>query len=662
MFLPESPDTNRLGIFFFYDRDGVVDDYVPVLVQGLMPHFSDLTIVVNGKLNADGERKLRQFTDKIIIRENKGYDAWAYKAALDSYGWQELERFDEIVLFNATIMGPVYPFAEMFSAMGERDLDFWGITKFHRVPKDPFRRSPYPYLPEHIQSHFHAYRRSLVSSSAFQDYWNNLPPIKSYYDSVGLHESLFTKRFADEGFKWDVYVNTDDMEGFSYGPIIAAAKTLIAEKRCPIFKRRSFFRDYADVMSQSVGYETRDLYEYLRNHTDYDTDLIWQNALRSMNIAELSKNLHLEYVLPQDRSGPIPSDKKIALVMHLYYMDLLDQTLSYMSAMPEGCDMILTVGSEKNAELVRERTQGMPYKIDVRVIQNRGRDVSALLVGAGKDLYQYDYVCFGHDKKVTQIEPQSVGDGFRYKCFENILASKEYVSNVIGLFEENPRLGIAMPSPPNHANYFPNYTFTWGPNYLGTKDFLEDTLGVTVPISPDIEAIAPLGTMFWFRPQALNGLLDRKWEYEDFPPEPNKIDGTILHYIERSYCYVAQANGFYPAYIYTDRFASIELTNLAFDLRQLTRAISDPWMRKNLEETRAAVTNGKRFRITLLRVIKNLVKRTPVIGPILVKRRAKRLNRPLPTPEEEIAWKPGATARAEAERKEAQKSEADAIS
>ena len=159
MILTSDTPINRLGIFFFYDAQGVVDDYVLKLLDGFMPHFSDLTIVCNGKLNDAGREKLLRYTSKLIVRENRGFDVWAYKTALDSYGWHKLEQFDEIVLFNATIMGPVYPFSEMFDAMNKRDLDFWGITKFHRVEHDPFGRSPYPYLPEHIQSHFHAYRK-----------------------------------------------------------------------------------------------------------------------------------------------------------------------------------------------------------------------------------------------------------------------------------------------------------------------------------------------------------------------------------------------------------------------------------------------------------------------------------------------------------------------
>ncbi|WEV72337.1 rhamnan synthesis F family protein [Bifidobacterium sp. ESL0790] len=622
MILSES-SVNRLGIFFFYDKEGVVDDYVSTLLEGFKPFFSEMTIVVNGKLTSEGRAKLLHFTDedKLIVRENKGFDAWAYKTALDSYGWEKLARFDEICLFNATIMGPVYPFSEMFEAMDQRDLDFWGITKFHRVPNDPFDRSPYGYLPEHIQSHFHAYRQSLVKSEEFQKYWDNLPEIKNYYDSVGLHESLFTKRFADKGFKWDVYVNTDSLEGFTYGPITFAAKQLVEEKRCPIFKRRSFFHPYGDSITQSAGNNALDLFEYLRDHTDYDTDLIWQNALRTMNLADLEKNLHLDFVLPQQTGVPLPEGKRIALVMHLYYMDLLDQTMSYATSMPEGCDIILTVGSEEKAETVRAYCEKhhLPYNIDIRIIENRGRDVSALLVGAGKDLLKYDYVCSMHDKKVTQVQPQSIGDGFRYKCFENNLATKEYVENIIHLFESNPRLGIAMPTPPNHGDYFAPYTLNWGLDFDGTKEFLENTLDVHVPLDEKEEAVAPLGTMFWFRPEALHGLLDHGWEYEDFPPEPNKTDATLLHYIERAYAYVAQYNGYFPAYIFSDRFARMEITNLAFEERELVRAISDKWLGRNVEVTKDNIKKGKGKAYHAVHFVRSSIKRTPLVGPLLVK-------------------------------------------
>ena len=623
MLLPQAQAVNRLGIFFFYDAQGVVDDYVSTLLDGFQPFFSDLTVVVNGKLNAEGRRKFAQFTDKIIVRENKGLDVWAYKTALDSYGWDTLAAFDEIVLFNATIMGPVYPFEEMFTAMGQKDLDFWGITKFHKVPSDPFGYSPFGYLPEHIQSHFHAYRKSLHTSVEFKRYWDNLPEVKNYTQSVGMHESLFTKRFADLDFTWDVYVDTSDMEDFSYGPVTFSATDLLEKKRMPIFKRRSFFHPYADTMTQSVGMAALDLYEFLRDRTSFDVDLIWQNALRTMNMADLQKNLHLDFVLSDQVVVPVPADKKYALVMHMYYPDLVDQTLSYAYAMPEGADLILTVGSEELVRLLEEKTADMPYNVDIRRIKNRGRDVSALLVGAGKDLMQYDYVAFVHDKKVTQLEPGSKGDGFRIKCFENMLASRAYVSQVINLFESNPRLGLAMPTGPNHAEYFPGFTFSWGPNFDGTKEFLEDTLGMSVPLDEEKEVVAPLGTMFWFRPNALHGLLDRQWEYTDFPPEPNAVDGTLLHFIERAYGYVPQANGFFSAYIFSQRFARVEITNLEYEVREMIKAAGPNWLGPGLIQITQKVYRGQSLgrhlrnafsswaeRIYIIRTINRLLKGT----------------------------------------------------
>lgn len=585
-------DPKRLGIFFFYDGDGVVDSYVEAMLSDMVTNLSELVIVVNGDLSSKSYAKLGAFTSRIILRDNVGLDVWAYKTAMESYGWERLGEFDEIVLFNATIMGPVYPFSEMFTEMGSRDVDFWGITWFHQVDYDPFGTMPEGYIPRHLQSHFHAYRRSLVTSEAFQSYWDQMPEISSYVESVGKHEAPFTQRFERLGFRSDVYVNTEDLEGFTYQPILFAPKKLVADKRCPIFKRRSFFHDYEDVLDQAVGNATVDLYEYLRDHTDFDTNLIWDNALRSMNMADLVKNLQLTYVLPDDAVAVQPAEQRVALIAHLYYMDLLAPTLEYARSMPQGCDLVFTVGSQEKVEQVEAVCADLPYNVTVRLVENRGRDVSALLVGVKDIVGDYDFVCFIHDKKVTQLSPYTKGDGFAVKCFENLLASPQFVSNVIATFDAEPRLGMLAPTPPNHADYFPMFTFGWGPNYVRTRKLLQE-LGMHVPLDPHKEPIAPLGTMFWFRPAALKPLFDHDWTWEDFPPEPNNIDGTLLHAIERAYGYVAQGNGYFCGWVFSTSFARIELTNLGFFTREVTTAISKHW---DVDTEMIMVGSVKQFR------------------------------------------------------------------
>ncbi|MER3115540.1 rhamnan synthesis F family protein, partial [Bacillus altitudinis] len=162
-----------------------------------------------------------------------------------------------------TTMGPVYPFANMFEEMKSQEVDFWGITKTHKVEGYDFGYNPYGYLPEHIQSYFIVYRKSLVQSPDLQRYWEKMPEIVSYNQSVGLYESAFTKMFEDKGFRWDVYVNTDDFEGVTDQPLMFYPYKLIRDRKCPIFKRRSFFHNYHDMLYHTTGQSTILLYNYL---------------------------------------------------------------------------------------------------------------------------------------------------------------------------------------------------------------------------------------------------------------------------------------------------------------------------------------------------------------------------------------------------------------
>ena len=184
----------RLGIFFFYEKNGDVDDFITYYLADLNKNLTELVVVCNGKLSAQGRAAFEQFTDNIIVRENKGLDVWAYKTALDSYGWAKLTEFDEIVMTNSTLMGPVRPLKEMFDAMWEnQDLDFWGLSIHHGAKSNPFKgKHLYNYLPVHIQSHFIVYRQRFVKAPELQNYWDNMPMIESYTDSVQRYEAVFT--------------------------------------------------------------------------------------------------------------------------------------------------------------------------------------------------------------------------------------------------------------------------------------------------------------------------------------------------------------------------------------------------------------------------------------------------------------------------------------
>ena len=163
--------------------------------------------------------------------------------------------------------------------------------------------------------------------------------------------------------------------------------------------------------------------------------------------------------------------------------------------------------------------------------------------------------------------PGTAGASFSYKCFENTLASRAFVENVVTTFEDNPRLGLLTPPEPNHGPFFTTLGREWRGNYDMVKKLAEE-LKIYVPIEKEKPPIAPYGTMFWFRPEAMKPLLQKEWIYEDFPEEPNEMDNTILHAIERIYPFAVQQSGYYPGIVMSHTFAGIEYGNLKYYVRE----------------------------------------------------------------------------------------------
>lgn len=558
----------RLGIYCFYDKYGHAASFIKTFLDDLMDNLDDLVVVVNGQLSDQARQLFSEYTKTIIVRENKGLDVAAYKQAILTLGWEKLESYDEVICLNDTVMGPVYPFREMFACMDRKDVDFWGITAYAGETVDKEQ------IPTHLQAYWHAYRRSLVSSPAFHEYWETMPLWKDYAEVTRKHEMTFTKHFTDLGFTWASYIDWQKYQGYSSYPLLYMPMQIVRDDRCPIFKRRSFFVDYSAYFDQTAGQPALDLYEYLRDHTDYDVDMIWDAILPSYNIDDIRKAMHLDYVLPSQAINPQTHDRpRSAFIYHVYFMDLLEDTCHYIASLPEETDLYITSTEDKIPQ-IREYMQqhGISHQATFIPVINRGRDVSALLVAACPVVLsgKYDVIGFAHDKKSSQNQENghhgTESQGFAYKLMENTLGSEAYVKNILTLFAENPRLGQVTPPPPYHALYFAHtIPHDWGANYEITKELLEDRLGIHVPLSPTKPTASAMGSCYWFRVEALKPLFEYGWKYEDFLPEGQMgEDGTISHAIERANGYICQSRGYYPAWVLSDRYARIEVDSLFY--------------------------------------------------------------------------------------------------
>lgn len=143
------------------------------------------------------------------------------------------------------------------------------------------------------------------------------------------------------------------------------------------------------------------LLSFLREHTAYDVNMIFENIIKTCHQDDFVVSMDLFYILPSDiiKISSVDNKYNVALViMHLYYKNLLQYSLHYVASMSPNADIIATTPHVDEVDRIKNAFSLLPSYVEVRLIDNRGRDVSSLQVGADDVIEKYDYVCFYHDK------------------------------------------------------------------------------------------------------------------------------------------------------------------------------------------------------------------------------------------------------------------------
>lgn len=555
---------NRLLIYFFYDKAGIVDDYIVYMLNKLKPNVRDIIFVSNGNMTQDSKYKVEPLVSHVIERDNKGMDVMAYKTAIEYVGYKKLSEYDELIMMNFTIMGPVTSLEDMFLDMDSRDIDFWGLTLFHGCDGDPFNsKCEYGYLPLHIQSHFIAVRKNMFESDDFKAYWDSRKDITYYSEAIGKHEAVFTKHFNDKGYRWDVYSDTRGYMDYTDLPIISMPVKLIRDLKCPVFKRRNFFQEYFDIMNKSTGEVERELYDYLSNNTDYDVNLIWDNMLRVQNIADIKKAMQLNYVLSSKaKEHNEKSKSRLKYIIFVTDKSNIYSNFKWVENLKADCSYIIYSVSQEVEEAFKK--QIVMGNNSTFYISDKIKDSIDRLALVKSEIADCDIVCFVNDFRDNNLQYDSVNESYLYRAYSSLVCNEIYVENLIRLFDENERLGLLVVPPPSHADYYPTLgCYDWGDNFEETTE-LAKILNIKSDIKIDNEPVVAYGHMFYARPEILKKMMGNElFEYR-------KGDNTDLA-VERLYSYAAQDEGYYTATVMPDFLAEIEITNLQYMLTDINR-------------------------------------------------------------------------------------------
>jgi len=542
----------RLAIYFFYDQFGEVDRYIDFFLQNFAQSVNKVIVVCNGILSNNGRKIFEKYTSDIIVRENTGFDVWAYKTGIDFIGWENMKQFDELILLNFTVMGPVVSFSDVFSKMEkEKELDFWGLNTHYGDTVACFDGNPYGYIPKHIQSHFTVFRRKLLMSQLFMKYWNNVPEISNYKEAVGKHESFITKYFEDNGFRWSCYTKDEHLSKLTPYPLVDLPVETIKNCGSPVFKRKNFMLEKKHfLMSGSSGNVNNELFSYIQKETEYDTNLILENIIRTSKHDTLISSLNLYYT-PCVKSEVY--QKAIAVCIQLDsfsltendWKDLLEKIPAYVS--------VFLLSSQILSEVV-EKLKKIRKSITVVQVEKTFKSMQNHIIEISKE---YEFLC------VLDYEdpfPRNNLTSYQYqKAIVEIMLNNGEIGYILNVFSENPLLGLLIPTELEFGHYYYHFPYIWKRNQEEMKKFVNEFSQTTNLIDLYETSFAPVFGSYWYRAEAIS--------QKAFEVKPNMTLESQLLLLP----FICKNNGFYTACLLTNEYEKNMIGNHRFFSNRLSR-------------------------------------------------------------------------------------------
>lgn len=265
-------------------------------------------------------------------------------------------------------------------------------------------------------------------------------------------------------------------------------------------------------------------------------------------------------ILPKkyvSRKVDVKALKNSAIILHLYYDLYFDEAKKNMDNIPSDIDTYI-VTANKKLEVLAKKYSSNKSNIKILFKPNRGRDFAALLITCKEIVKKYKYVCFVHDKNARSDSDVSYTNRWRKLFYESTLCSEEYIFNIINEFENNKRLGLLSAPIPAEQLALEFRGITWFGNVDLTKEWLK-RIGINNMIDLSQDSIT-IGSVFWFRPEAIKQLFEYSFKYSDFEAEPMPHDFTLAHTLERLVGLLSENNGYKNYYVINDAYAETYLS------------------------------------------------------------------------------------------------------
>ncbi|WP_206447330.1 rhamnan synthesis F family protein [Agrococcus sp. KRD186] len=571
----------RLAIVAHRDPRGEVGDRVDLLVAGLRT-ITDRVVLVADALSAAGRERADALADRVVVAQAGSVLALiaAGLAAVDD----EVCAAASVLVTDTERYGPL-PDRDMLGilAAGAPTTGAWTWT-----PTAPRQHlEPSPWLWAH---------RDAFDGETWRRWWR---AARDDRDTLGVHDLVLALQRG--GARVSAIRSHQDER------IQRAVLEVPLEQ--PFFERLLFTADPGDLEQHALG--DPGAWRMLQG-SGYPMRVIARDLQQAAPPRQVATTIGAMRVLerwPEELSaGPRP---RLAVIAHVYYPEALPEIGVMLQHMPVDWTLIVTTGSEESKAAIEHRferevsswLQRLQH-FEVRVVEsNRGRDISAFLLGCSDVLrtdaaggHPFDVVLKLHSKRSPQ-DPYPRATRFQEHVLGSLLGAPHAL---LQLFIDEPELGMAMP-PQIHVGYP-----TLGRAWFGNRPLAERLarrLGIDVPFD-DGSPLAPFGSMFAARPEALRPLVD-SLGWHDFPDESGYRDGGVAHAVERLFAYAAISEGYIVRTVTSPEVAAESHQMLEWKLQEILQDVPGT-SRQQVQLASAATRAAAAVAGPAVRVLKGL--------------------------------------------------------
>lgn len=221
---------------------------------------------------------------------------------------------------------------------------------------------------------------------------------------------------------------------------------------------------------------------------------------------------------------------RVAIHLHLFYQDRLDDFISRFAAIPCAFDLFVSVPEGRDEESIRTSiATGLPQaaRVVVEAVPNRGRDLAPLIAQFGRRLAEYDVIGHFHTKKSPHNELLSE---WGTALVDQLLGKPGTTGARIAFFFRELMTATKLIYPEGRLEFIKDPA-GWGDNHANARALLEKYTDLDITDYPRVEF--PEGAMFWARTECLKAFLCLPLQFADFDEEPIGADGALAHALER---------------------------------------------------------------------------------------------------------------------------------